>query len=930
MSFSRAPLKRFNEHVGCAPPPGIYEIKPGEPKGAASFDKSDRFKPPKAAAAASSVAAPPPSPSRPPLVSPVRRTLSVDVLVEGSSVKKGKQSMTLEKKLQIQLENEIRTLVQQRGEQDRRLLTVEEELKKVEAKLLASIRERTALTANVQTLERQQAELKKVNEFLKNKVSADATKKKINSLTMELMEARNNLDSKTKELTVLQVNTRGRLKSLEGDLRSAKETINSLEEKQRDLKDLHQVTKNINDELESENARLQAVVHELREEVGGLQGYLDTANEEIQDLRAKVEKSSAADLQQDRMAELETELEKRLTELVTNKDLLSQKKGEASRYQQDLEESQQALLKVEQQLEEKELTLKRSQDSLMDLEEQLMAAKQDVLDSQEAVTKQEKEVAGFREALRRREQELDERVAHLEQRCMLSEEERSRAQEEGLRRVEQLQTELNQLMETNNDVQERRVQLEQQHVALTEELAKEKALADSLSVLMDQERQDSEEKFQQLHDELEEVLGELSLMEDTDQRRLQALERLQKQKEELEKELCDVKELLNMSRKCLKAKNRSGPMGRGTLMLSLEALCLTSVSTRSTKTALTAAEEKQNSLAVEVERLKQQRKEMDEVIVQKEEAIKRVTGDLEEQQSRLMEEREAWAAKAELVQSRLAEKEDELRAAEESHATLIGRLQQKLQLHTVEKEVALGQIEELKGQLRDGMKMQRQVALLSQEKVTLQWQMEEQRQELQQQLTQAQEASCGGAETEHWRSMYEVLLAKVKPFQEQLDSFAAERNALLNENGANQDELNKLADAYARLLGHQNQRQKIKHVMKLKDENMGLKQELCKLRTLLKRQKCDLDQMKEKVPGAPRRRFDPSKAFQHDKENVKTPGPLKEGHVFLPVHVLLHPAEGGVRLRLRVTREQSCHHHRDTGFTVRLWAMNLYFSNISK
>lgn len=33
---------------GCAPPPGLYEIKPGDLRGVASFDKSDRFKPPKA------------------------------------------------------------------------------------------------------------------------------------------------------------------------------------------------------------------------------------------------------------------------------------------------------------------------------------------------------------------------------------------------------------------------------------------------------------------------------------------------------------------------------------------------------------------------------------------------------------------------------------------------------------------------------------------------------------------------------------------------------------------------------------------------------------------------------------------------------------------------------------------------------------------
>lgn len=51
------------------------------------------------------------------------------------------------------------------------MLVLEEELKKVEAKLLAAVRERTSLAANVTTLERQRAELRKANEFLKSKVS---------------------------------------------------------------------------------------------------------------------------------------------------------------------------------------------------------------------------------------------------------------------------------------------------------------------------------------------------------------------------------------------------------------------------------------------------------------------------------------------------------------------------------------------------------------------------------------------------------------------------------------------------------------------------------------------------------------------------------------------------------------------------------------
>lgn len=47
----------------------------------------------------------------------------------------------------------------------------------------------------------------------------------------------------------------------------------------------------------------------------------------------------------------------------------------------------------------------------------------------------------------------------------------------------------------------------------------------------------------------------------------------------------------------------------------------------------------------------------------------------------------------------------------------------------------------------------------------------------------------------------------------------------------------------------------------------------------MNRQKSDLEQLKSKLPGAPCRRFDPSKAFQHSKENreIETNEPLREG-----------------------------------------------------
>uniref|UniRef100_A0A3Q3J571 Hyaluronan-mediated motility receptor C-terminal domain-containing protein n=1 Tax=Monopterus albus TaxID=43700 RepID=A0A3Q3J571_MONAL len=742
MSFSRAPLKRFNEYV-CAPPPGSYEIKPGDVKGAVSFIKSDRFRPVKTA----EVFLPPQSPARSVLVSPVRRTMSVDGLKE-------KNGMTVERKQQQLLEKEIRSLIQQRGEQDRRLLALEEELKKLEAKLLAAVREKTALAASVTTLERQQAELRKVNDFLKSKVSADTTKKRINSLTMELIEARNTLDLKNKELGVLQVNSEGQLKVLETDLQASRATVTALNERNKDL-DLYQEMKTQNKELENENVRLH-VIKELREEMKMVQEYLDTANEEIQDLRLKLKEKIQEDIVAGSHLEkvqLETELEQCMTDLQTAQYMLRQKEEEAFQFQQELQASKDTLWEVEKRLENQELELKSSQKALSDMEEQMKLANQEVHDSQATVRQQEAELARLREVLRRTEKELDERVAHLEQRCLFSEEER-RTQEEGLRRVQELKTELSLLKEVKRDERKRQIQLHQEHAALTEELMKEK------------EREESEQAIRQLKEEMEEVLGELAILEDQDQRKQEVMEqsqetlqRLQEANSNLAKQLSDTRALMEVQAELVRAD-----------------------------------EEKKNLLSKD------------------------------EQQ------RASFHARIELME---------------------------------EKMLALQR--EVEEQQQGRQALQEQVAVLTQEKVMLQWEMEEQRQELQKQMAQAQGKSQS-SEMDPWRQQYEQLFAKVRPFQEQLNAFAAERDALLNENGANQEELNKLAGAYAHLLGHQNQKQKIKHVMKLKDENISLKQEVSKLRSQVSRQKSDLEQLKSKLPGAPRRRFDPSKAFQHNKE----------------------------------------------------------------
>uniref|UniRef100_H2ZI24 Hyaluronan-mediated motility receptor C-terminal domain-containing protein n=1 Tax=Ciona savignyi TaxID=51511 RepID=H2ZI24_CIOSA len=117
------------------------------------------------------------------------------------------------------------------------------------------------------------------------------------------------------------------------------------------------------------------------------------------------------------------------------------------------------------------------------------------------------------------------------------------------------------------------------------------------------------------------------------------------------------------------------------------------------------------------------------------------------------------------------------------------------------------------------------------------------------------------SDAKKWKSLYEDLRDQVRPFQSQLDAYSAERAMLLSETSAAHAESTRLGIKYAELLGHQNQKQKIKHIVKIKEESAALKQENMKLRNqnaLLTKQ----------VVNARQPTFDPSKAFQHHKENA--------------------------------------------------------------
>ncbi|KAJ8406102.1 hypothetical protein AAFF_G00309900 [Aldrovandia affinis] len=807
MSFPRAPLKRFNEHVGCAPPPGTYEVKNEDVKGAASFRKAERFKLLKSAAGQ-------PSPGKDVFSSPMRRTISADGLAEVSSLKKDRTVISMNTKLQKLLEKEIRSLVQQRAEQDSRLQVLEEELRKVEAKLLSAVREKTGLNANVASLERQLVELKKINEFLKTKVSSDSTKKRINTLSLELIEAKNKLDAKDKELSYLHINTEGQVKVLETDLEALRSTLEALRERNGDLEELRQETKVQNEELEAEMDKLHAVIQELREEIKALQGYLDTANDEIQDLRSKMrEKEKAGLCASESLAQL-GELEK----------LLEQRS-------QELQTSQNTLGEKEQELERRARELQDSQEAAGETETQLQRSAQELRDSQSALLQQEKEMGRLREVLRRTEEELDQRVAQLGERCLALEQERDRTQEEGLRRVQEVNAEISLLEEKRKSDSEAQRQLEDSCTALAEQLEEEKVRSSSLVSLLERLQGELEAEQRQLEAELEEVL---SVLEAQEQRGEEAIQRLQQENQELQMELKDTKTDLDSTKISLGDEVRRGEARR----LELEE---------------------------EVMNLK---KKIEENHLQR--------LDFQQSQDKVKEE---YARMLLDAQTRLARKETELRRAVEAHASEAEQLQGRAQRESEGRHELEAQLErERRGEQEERAAetmLRSRAEQMEQEMLDLRRRMEEERVEMQRRLAEVEKSVPAVDEAVVWRERYEELYAKVKPFQEQLDNFAVERDTLLNENGATQEELNRLADAYARLLGHQNQKQKIKHVVKLKEENIALKQEVAKLKAQLGKQRKDLDQPKSRGPA----RFDPRKSSKLDsKENQQPLAALEQAN----------------------------------------------------
>ncbi|NXU87866.1 HMMR protein, partial [Xiphorhynchus elegans] len=591
-----------------------------------------------------------------------------------------------EKKKQKALEKEIRALVRERGEQDKKLQALDEDFVKTEAKLSAAVQEKTSLSANVACLKRQLLELKRSNELLKSKLSEDGVPKKMSSLCMELMKLRNMRDAKEKSVLAKQENMEMKLQEVQRNLEHSKGKVAQLEEK------------------------LSATARE------------------------KVEEKS------------DTE---KLLEYITE---LSSVAETAEKYKLDIAQMEETLIKKDQHIEILRDTLKTKEEESCKLVKELTERCQ--LLQQE----KEKELSETSGKLLSMNAEIED----LKKKIVLEQQEHQKL----LQKQEEVVSQLQQEKESSASIQQKLLELQDE--VTSERLLLEEELNSTMNELnkLHAKEKKAEKLVKQLEQEIKSQGLELAQMEG----------KLKRKNAELEQ----INETHRSAVLQIQEAHREALQKLGETIADFESY------KKTTAEEICSLKLENTSLQEEVANLKKVGQENLQLLQEAEYTKNKA----KEECARMLLE----------VQTKLALKEAEIERAKESCLTQITQLQEKMEEQT----------DDLKRKLEA----------------------ERSRKAVNEDVT-----SSLKKEIKTWRNLYEELHNKTKPFQEQLDAFEAEKNALLQEHGAAWEEVNKLSDAYAKLLGHQNQKQKIKHVMKLKEENAHLKQDASKLRALLAKEK---------------------------------------------------------------------------------------------
>ncbi|XP_039733261.1 hyaluronan mediated motility receptor isoform X1 [Pteropus medius] len=622
----------------------------------------------------------------------------------------------------------------------------------------------------------------------------------------------------------------------------------------------------------------------LEKEIRALVQERGAQDKRIQDLEAELEKVeaklSAAVREKTSLSASNTTLEKQLTELSRTNELLKSKFSEDGN-QKNMRILSLELMKlrnkretkmrsvmakqqgVEVKLQVTQKNLEESQGKIAQLEGKLVSIEKEKIDEKseteklleyieeisytaDQVEKYKLDIAQLEENLKEKNHEvlslkqsleenviLSKQVEDLNAKCHLLEKEKEDLINKGREREENLNSEMQNLKQKFILEKQEHEKLQQKELQIDLFLQQEKELSSSLQQKLCSFQEAMIKERNLFEEELKQALDELDKLQEKEEQ----AEKLVKQLEEETKARAEELKLLEEKLKEKEAELEKSNATHSQATLLLQERCNSMVQNLG---EVTAQFESYKALsASEIEDLKLENTSLKEKVTEAEKS-------------------------AEDIQHQIFATE----SSNQEYARMLLDLQTKSTLKEAEiKEITVSSLKKI---------------------TDLENQLKQQGEDFKKQLEEEEARKAGKEnsvaqlteEMNKWRLLYEELYNKTKPFQLQLDAFEAEKQALLNEHGAAQEQLNKLRDSYAKLLGHQNLKQKIKHVVKLKDENSQLKSEVSKLRSQLAKKKQSERKLQEelnKVLGI--KHFDPSKAFLHEsKENFALKTPLKEGN----------------------------------------------------
>ncbi|XP_060596153.1 hyaluronan mediated motility receptor-like isoform X2 [Ruditapes philippinarum] len=909
MSFPRANVKRFNEIQGCAPPPGSYDPKQKDKARGFVVDKSERFKNPKdgvcAGANASTISngkTPVKQLFPPPQGSSHKPARSVEECNSTTKALKNKMSGVMEenKKLKeeiLAVRNEIKEVVKARKlleEQRDNLMDSNENLKDQVKQMSTEQANRTehlrVLTANSEELQagtlilqQQLAELQNIHETkcreTEEKISSlqeretliNETTANLHERIVELQAQNEDLAATLRETGELLSRTKEENDKLEEMLRQAEanwetekkqfliqveqlvfeksraesmlgDTEDKVKKMETDMLDQKTLSDNKIEELTNQLDADKAELVQLQNKLGDLVYEKSQLHTEVGHLEAQLKivkcESEETVSQANKAMEIIPELKIRIETLDTEKAGFEKRAFELSEQNETL---QTTLEKFQADFDEHSNAVEKER---METHSKIVALTEEV----EGLREQKDQMANELDNWLTDKSELDIEIAKLQCRIKVLEMENEQVKEETQKEIVDCKDEIERVRKEKQQIEK---DMEQYGIDLLSNAAQ----LQSMQAKLDTATTDSK-KLETENTKMKEELEQKDVLIQDKQAQLDDLQLAYDSKCKDSDDIANEKEILVEELRVQKESFED-------LNCSLQQTRADFIKRCNERDELV---KKNNTKDKSLSALSEQVAQLTQELYQVNLSLKTKTSECDEVLEKCREQEKQLTLSSQQVSNYKQQIEDynehlQMKCEE------CEELQQKCEDYDIELTMAA----------REAVDLQERVESLRKESEAADVRHEEEIQGLKSQLENNSSTEELQNEVDHYKKLYEELQAKVEPFMDQIDSYEMEKQLLLGQSKDTRAEMERLGKSYVDLLSHQNHKQKIKHIEKIKNENFALKQEIETLRLQTVKQKRRIQKLEEK--SAPPKKFDSSKAFQHAKENLEntvTSSPLKE------------------------------------------------------